>query len=217
MPATAASRPEPTGCGRRSSAVPVEFIGKARMLRDRIARAYDAWSAAADQLTAPLRPSGGFTPVFTRQSIAVTAARWRNLPQWGRLRPVASTNDRDRLSLGELRLIPFRTVMEAWDADELSVAIAAVSVGMARPSIFGLDLRLLAIVGLHALARRFERGADRRDLAVLRDLLPIIPAAPGILRAGGECEIAAADGGRWIGSRMGCDGRPVIGLRTFVA
>jgi hypothetical protein len=202
---------------RRSSPVPVEFIGRARTLRDRVAKAHLQWTKAAAQLTAPLLPRGDFTPIFTRQTLAVTAARWRKLPQWGRLRPTASTITRDRVAIGELRLIQFRSYMTSWGEDELAVAITAVSVTMAQPSTFKFDSLPLALIGLHALARRYGRGADRRDLAVIRDLLPIIPAAPGILRDGGECEIPTSDGGRWIGSRMGLDGKPVVGIRTFVA
>ena len=140
----------------------MEFIGKARVLRDRVAKAHDQWTKAAEQLTAPLLPRDGFTPVFTKGMLSITAARWLKLPEWGRLRPVAHTNDRDgRLALGELRLIPFRTIMETWTEDELAIALALVSVAMARaPSTFNFDSQLLAIIGLHALARRFERGAD---------------------------------------------------------
>jgi hypothetical protein len=101
-----------------------------------------------------------------------------------------------------------------WQGDPERSIVVRLRMVKALP--FVEHRRILAEVGSHGLARRFERGADRRDLAVLRDLLPIIPAAPGILRAGGECAVAAGDGGRWIGSRMGLN-KPVVGIRTFVA
>jgi hypothetical protein len=98
-----------------------------------------------------------------------------------------------------------------------------VSAGLTLPSTFALDVRLLAVIGLHALARRFGRGADRGNLAVIRDLLPIIPAVPGILREASirreahNFEVSCPAGGRWIGSVKVIDARPTLVIRTYVA
>jgi hypothetical protein len=102
-----------------------------------------------------------------------------------------------------------------WQGDPERSIVVRLRMVKAMP--FVEHRRILAEVGSHGLARRFERGADRRDLALIRDMLALVPAAPGILARGGECEIAVSGGGLWIGSRMGCDGRPVVGIRTFVA
>jgi hypothetical protein len=207
--ATAAARPDP------SKFISAEWRGRARTLRSRIANAHSQWEAAALALTAPLCQRGEFLPIFTKGSLRLTEARWKALPQrWGRLRLVAH-NDGDRLSVAEFRMVDFRTRMAAWNGDELGLAVALVNVEMKLPSAFSFDSQVLAIVGLHGLARRYARAADRSDLAVVRDLLPIAVAAPAALAKGGEFEIQAGDG-RWIGSRMALDGRPVMAVRTYV-
>jgi hypothetical protein len=69
---------------------------------------------------------------------------------------------------------------------------------------------------LHALARRFERGADRDATAVLGDLASIGCAFPPAVAAGVEFAIPAG-GGRWIGAVMQASGAPVLAVRTFLA
>jgi hypothetical protein len=86
---------------------------------------------------------------------------------------------------------------------------------MALPSCFVFDSSTLAVVGLHGLARRYARGADRRDIAVVRDLVALAVAVPAALAKGGEFQIAAGEG-RWIGSRMLLEGKPVAAVRTYV-
>jgi hypothetical protein len=179
-----------------ASRVPVEFIGQARVLLGRIGRAHDLWVEAAEQLTAPLSPRGDFRPQFTRQSLALLAARWRALPEWGRLRIVAKT-DGARLQVLETRLIPFRCAKVDWDEFEPSVAVALSAVGMALPAGFTVETRPIAVVGLHALARRYERGSDRSDSAVLRDLSVFGRAWPEAALEP-EFEIPALRGGQWF-------------------
>jgi hypothetical protein len=72
---------------------------------------------------------------------------------------------------------------------------------------------LIAGVGLHALARRYQRGADRTDTAVLGDLLPIATDYRAVARAKGEFSIPAG-GGSWIGACGPFDAVAIV--RTFV-
>jgi hypothetical protein len=209
--ATAARPPDP------GSYVSAEWRGRARALRNRVAAAHAEWERAAMALTGPLCARDGFAPSFTKGSLRLLQARWTNLPQaWGRLRNPVSAIAGGTLSIAELRAVDFRAAMTAWNGDELSIAVALVSVTMTLPSSFSFSSKTLALIGLHALARRYGRGADRRDLAVVMDMLPIAIGAPAILRVGGDFEIAAGDG-RWIGQRMALDGQPIVAVRTYVA
>ncbi len=150
--------------------VPAEFLGRARLLRDKISVAHQTWLDAAVDLTAPLMPRGNFTPTFTKQSLRVTRARWRDLPEWGRL-GIAAVNGGDELKIAETRLAPFAVTMPEWANDaELCVAIQLCALEMVLPAHFTTKIRAIAVVGLHGLARRFERGIDRSDKSVLRDL-----------------------------------------------
>jgi hypothetical protein len=166
------ARPRPAPGSR----VPAEFVGRARLLRGRIASAHRAWLDGAVDLAAPLMPRDDFTPTFTKQSLSVTAARWKSLPEWGRL-GVGAEIGRDRVQLAETRLAPFKMVMADWDEPELSIAVVLVSVQMRVPTTFTDTVRVLGVVGLHGIARRFERGSDRSEREVLRDFMSI-PVPP---------------------------------------
>lgn len=214
MPATV---PQPARLDP-ASRVPVEFIGQARVLLGRIGRAHELWVEAAEALTAPLQPRGDFRPQFTKQSLSLLAARWRALPDWGRLRIVAETAGA-RLQVLETRLIPFRAAKVDWNEFEPSVAVALSAVAMSVPAEFTLATTPIAVVGLHALARRYERGSDRSDGAVLRDLSVFGRAWPEAALEP-DFAIPALRGGTWMSTMSvitnAAAARPVLAIRTFV-
>jgi len=144
------------------------------------------------------------------------SARWRALPEWGRIGIVAR-DDRTAVQVIETRIAPFVVTMPDWSEPEPSLAIVLYVVTMRLPATFTEATRLVAGIGLHALGRRFERGSDRSDGAVLRDLTVFGRAWPAAASAGGDFEIPAlGGGGRWRGAVMGLDGRPTLAVRTFV-
>jgi hypothetical protein len=76
---------------------------------------------------------------------------------------------------------------------------------------------------LHELARRYQRGAGRDNVSVLRDLLGLAPGYATTFRDNDEIEdgadfaIPVAAGGVWIGaakSERGCPQELVV--RTFI-
>jgi len=221
MPAPALPQKRPDSLPA-ASRVPSEHVGRARLLRDRTAAAHTKWADAAERLTAPLRPRGDFSPTFTKQSLSVMAARWKSLPEFGRLRCVAR-NDGARLQILETRIVPFRVVMADWAKEELSIAVTLQVVEMRIPAAFAATTKLIAVIGLHALARRYERGEDRRDVAVLRDLSVFGRAWPAAVRTGGDFDIPAARGRqvarRRHGRRGAADARRshVRGVNAFAA
>ncbi len=155
------------------SRLPAEWRGRARLLRDKIAEAHDHWFQAVTALTEPLQPRDGFTPQFTQETLRITAARWQNLPEWGRLRIASKLRNRSHLQIVETRLCPFRVMMQDWDDSEPSVAVMLTVLDLRLPSFYRESGQVLGAIGLHALGRRYERGADRSDGAVLRDLFAI--------------------------------------------
>jgi len=135
------------------------------------------------------------------------------------LRCVAKTADA-RLQALETRLCPFRAAMADWGEFEPSIAVTLTVVGMSLPTAFSVETRIIAVVGLHAIARHYERGQCRSDTAVLRDL-SVFGAAWNEAARAGEFSIPGLAGGRWIGALMqmttGEQPRPVLMARTFVA
>jgi hypothetical protein len=225
MSASAAPAINPTG------RVPAEYTGRARLLRDRVAEAHTHWVAAATALLAPLQPRDGFVPQYTQETLRITAARWKSsLPEWGRLRIASKLRNRTHLQVVETRLAPFRIVMQDWDATELSVAITLTVIDLRLPTFrsppepgtpgslgreYSENVQVLGAVGLHALGRRFERGADRTDGAVLRDLFAIASAWPTAIRSP-EFEIPIAGRGKWVGAVKIHAGKPALAVRTFI-
>jgi hypothetical protein len=85
------------------------------------------------------------------------------------------------------------------------------------PPLYLPEKQTLVAVGLHALARHYERG-ERSEAAVLRDLAPLLSAYPKALEtARADFPVTTASGGHWrCWLRTGNDGQRVIDVRTFI-
>jgi hypothetical protein len=96
--------------------------------------------------------------------------------------------------------------MESWVESELALGIRLTEVRFTR-RVLDIKRRPLGDACLHALARRYQRGADRSDAAVLSDLWAL---------AGGDFRVRAG-GGAWVGERVQYGGGPHLAARTYVA
>jgi hypothetical protein len=163
-------------------------------LRQRIARDQARYEAAADAIIRPLRPRPAW-PTPTKPSyLRDLARRYRALRSPCRLDLIAKVVD-GILTLNELRLAPGRMRFRGWDADEPSIRVVMRWL-TTPPFAEGADIVEL---GLHSLARRFERGRPNDNAAVLRDVHAL---ARGYLNASdpsGEFEIETPCG-RWVGA-----------------
>jgi len=72
----------------------------------------------------------------------------------------------------------------------------------------------LLAYGLHALARRFERGSDRSVDAIIADLLGAAIHKPS--GESPEFRIPARGGGHWAGSYSEMEGKTAAMVRTFL-
>lgn len=198
------------------SRVGMEYIGLARVLRAKIAVDYGRAELLIRELLRPLQPRRRFTPVPTHALMREVKARWIDVPPLSRLSVLADFTD-GKLRLGETRLAPAMMKFAAWGATEPEPAIAvlAIAVICQPPKKFATERVLLADVGLHALARRFERG-NCDDDAVLCDLAELAHGYRSAVAGGGDFAIEAG-GGRWIGAVTTVKGAPVLAVRTFVA
>jgi hypothetical protein len=170
--------------------------------------------AAAEALIGPFRPRPGFTPMPRRSTLDRLARRWRALPAANRIRFSGKFEER-KLVLLDVRVEPSRISLPGWAEGELALALVLRTIMLKPPAFFEVTVPL-AQVGLHAIARRFQRGVDRTAAAVLRDLAPLAQAWPATIEGGREFEIPVAIGGRWIGAVMQAADVPVLLVRTFV-
>jgi hypothetical protein len=194
------------------SRVPMEFVGKARVLRDSLIEPANKASAKIEILISPLRPRPRFLPMPKHRYLRHVADCWKKLPAFGRLGSVSEFAD-GRLRLAEIRAVPARMQLEGWESDELAIAVVMRFVRCAPPAYEAQHI-LVGDIGLHALARRVERGFDRTDRAVLADLTPLAHAYRAICRAGGDFKIRV-EGGTWKGTVSLVKGKPCLTVRTF--
>ena len=80
----------------------------------------------------------------------------------------------------------------------------------------GGDVLTLAAVGLHALARRVERGGTSGLTPILEDLRVLGEAYDRVLQGPNAFRVQVPSGGEWLGLVMvGPDGRRQLTVRTF--
>jgi hypothetical protein len=138
------------------------------------------------------------------------AAKWRAQHDPGRLALLSQFDD-GRLHIAELRISPAKMRFEAgFEEPALSIGLHLVTM---QPPRFREARAIIADVGLHALARRYQRAADHADVAVLADLEALARAWRGVA---GEFRVPTPSGGEWIGAATTVRGGPVLAVRTFV-
>jgi len=104
-----------------------------------------------------------------------------------------------------------------WNEDEreLSLAVRLTEIVCKPPEALRERTLILSTVGLHALARCYQRGLDHSDQRVLADLTVLARAALEAIRDGDqEVRIPAPSGGAWVGQRYPDSG---LIIRTFLA
>jgi hypothetical protein len=197
-----------------------EWVGKARALWRRLEREYTVVRPAQDQLIAAVERLLPRRRGFRRLPIAATlrtvASRWRALPAETRLGPLKLSQTGEKLSLAEVRVVPSRMRMESWSESELVLGLSLIQIDYGDQII--VSRKPLGDASLHAVARRYQRGTDRSDKAVLRDLLELACAFPEQVLSGGDFRVAASEGW-WRGELMqlGDGGPPHLAARTYVA
>jgi hypothetical protein len=136
------------------------------------------------------------------------------LPTTGRLRLTASWKNKE-LRITELRAQGTAITGLDWQEDEPAVALVLHALRIepaAKPPVFREHHQTLAGLGLHALARHYQRAAMPGDESVIRDLAALATACPPALAKGGEFGIPVADDGVWVGAVAdGC-----LLVRTFL-
>jgi hypothetical protein len=214
MSASAMAPPRELPVGR-------EFLGMARSMRNRIDSidpvAVAAMGEISRRLQARCRRRQHLTPSVSAEAVRA----WRtHVPDTGRLAIETHIGHRS-LFIRELRLSRCRTRNEAWQdaAWEQGVGVMLISLTIQVFS-FQFNYFHLAVVSLHALARRFQRGIDNSDAAILADLRVIADVAAEIAVTHGAFEIAVP-GGRWGGYivEMPDENGPhtrVLSIRTFL-
>jgi hypothetical protein len=138
------------------------------------------------------------------------------LPSAGRL---ALTIERDKtgLRIEELRVAAGKIRFVAWEdgGSEVDVGIVRIELQAVswKPAFVVGDL--IASLSLHALGRRYQRGFDTSDAAILAEMRTIALCQPDIVEANGAFSIPG-NGGSWVGEVGQRDAMPMLAIRSFV-
>jgi len=140
---------------------------------------------------------------------------WKKLPASGRLGALTITLDADQVKISELRLYPGRIIRPRWQDCEDTLDVRQVRIALTTGGCAG-EAVTLASVGLHALARRCERGSSGGLSPILADLQTLGAAYQRVLQ-GPNIFRVAVPGGEWVGIVLaGPDSRPQLTVRTFI-
>jgi hypothetical protein len=85
-----------------------------------------------------------------------------------------------------------------WDGEEPDISIAELTLTVDGNRLRSRS-RMRCAFSLHALARRYQRGRDSDDAAILHDMELIARIDPGTLAPGGYKVVTDEHGGGWRG------------------
>ncbi|MGA3404012.1 MAG: hypothetical protein ABSC95_32795 [Acetobacteraceae bacterium] len=180
------------------SHLPAEHLGRARVFRQAVVAADQRVNAVLPRITAPLRRRLESKPTLRDEQLIDTTRAWQStisddftLDLWTRVR-------KGEFRIAELRVCASRWRTESWSHPDPQPGVSLVwlSLGVKNGALHCTPWPVSHLL-LHALGRRFERGAGRERADIVRDLKTLAAA----LDDGGAEEIPVLDG-RWVGDRV---------------
>ena len=179
--------------------VPAEFVGKARAFRARIGAEDAVVGQTIQRIVAPLEARRRRKATFRAEQLIDAERAFRRVPAAGRL-TLNIERDKHGLRIEEFRAAAgdFRFCSWADGATDPDVGVVKVVLQATSWGAVGATSNIVASVSLHALARRFQRGFNISDEAILGELRGLALRHAEIIEALGEFSIAC-DGGSWVG------------------
>jgi hypothetical protein len=200
--------------------VPPEFLGRARAFRARIGADDAAVGMAINRITAPLLARRRRKATFRPETLIDAERQFQfQVPAGARL-TLKVERDRHGLRIEEFRVAAGEFRFCSWedDAADADPGVVRVVLEATGWGAVGATANIVASVSLHALARRYQRGFDTSDAAILAELRELAMRHAAIVEAQGDFSMAF-DGGSWVGevartevAQVSC---PVLAVRTF--
>ena len=174
--------------------VGAEFIGLARLFRQRVLAADVDYIANVRHLTAPIEQRLARKPILSPRQCLDTVRAWRLMSPTFRIALDAAVGARRALTICEWRIAGTTARNDLWDnpAWEPGCALVKVVVSTAD-GVFDMHTSPHSILSLHALARWFERSGKRDDDSLLRDLVPLLTT---------NSDRVACSGGVWLANTI---------------
>jgi hypothetical protein len=190
--------------------VPVEYVGRARALREMIAKEQQRYAAAVEKIIKPMQPRPAWPAPTAPRYLRRMAREFSKLKSPCRIIPDAEY-DGEELVISDLVATASSVAFDGWVEAEPSLRL---TLHILRTPPYEYGSVAVAEIGLHALARRYQRGRPATDGAVLRDLRPFLGAFRRAIETS-DAEFRIATGaGAWF-AQLSAD-RSTIVARTFI-
>jgi hypothetical protein len=154
-------------------------------------------------------------PVLRRDLLVDAGRRWRNaVPAFGRLAMEIDGENLRAPCFIELRVVYGMFHCATWpdDAQEPGVLVGWHAVEFDQGSVASRFVSL-AVVSLHALARRYQRGRHSSETAIFADLAGLADNFRQVVML--PRFAIAVPGGTWVGEPMNAGEATVLAVRTY--
>jgi hypothetical protein len=165
---------------------------------------------------APLEVRRRKSAIFRQDQLIDAERAYRQIPAAGRL-ALNVARDRQGLRIEEYRAAAGQVRFCGWsdaaamDADVGIVRVELTAVSWGRCCVSG---GIVVSVGLHAVARRMQRGFRTDDETILSELRQIAAMYPTIVESLGDFSVPG-DGGLWVGEVGRNGSAPLLAIRSF--
>lgn len=207
------------------SRVPYEFVGRARVFRDRVLATNEPTLDAIKRIYGILAVRARRSPIPRKELLREATTAWkRNIPDFGRLDRQIDTK-RNSLKLVEIRLGGGHVQYPGWLGAEKGIGIVVIDL-RCEPGRCELKSKIICLVGLHALGRWMQRSRDQTETNLLSDLAALAQQRDQLLECGDRLDdqsfVCHVSGGAWVGQvvrlrseRTGAESR-VLSVRSFL-
>jgi hypothetical protein len=208
---------------RGAPTVPREFVGQARLFCSRIDAAAKAANAAAREIATEAHSIARRRPTWRPEHLAGFERQWRHKMPYEGLVSLEIERNKRTLTIAELRLAraSYEDVRWSQSSREDSVVLARRTFRFITPA--GLDHQRIAIAsfGIHAIARRYQRGLDNTDAAIQADIAELSLHIVRLVDVASQTFSIPCPSGVWVGAieviriSSGPDQR-VLNVRSFL-
>ena len=204
--------------------LPREYLGRARLFRNRLAVEDIQSRTAVNKIVTEFRARAKKNKPPRASSVTDAIRAWRDgLGSFGRL-ALEIDEQKSSLQIRELRLTAAQATFDNWKPEVSEAAVCVVLMRLQADSkTFQFTTTKLAGVGLHALARRYQRAFETSDEAIKKDLRTLADAATvdDHLALRDSFRIPASAGaGLWVGSSTviseGTGHQRILSVRSFI-
>jgi hypothetical protein len=189
---------------RTAPNVPHEFVGQARLFCARIDAAAKTASAAVLQIGTDARAIVQRRPTWRSEHFSGFERQWRRtIPVEGRIGLEIERSKR-ALIISEFRLTRASYEDNRWSQPfpQNSICLMLCTLRLTTPAAFECTRRAIAALGIHAIARRYQRGFDNTDRAIQTDISELALNGTPLLSLGAESQTFAipCHSGQWVGA-----------------